>query len=281
MALELNNNRSKVSVLMTIYNHQNYLKKSITSILSQSYKNWELIAIDNGSTDNSKKILESIKNKNVKVFFLKKNIGRTNCLNFGLKKCKGDFIAILDSDDIAYKNRLKDQINEFNLDNELFLLASDFNYMDHKNKILFKKNYISFHDLYKKPRVLLIRNVIAHSSVMFRKSLIIKVGDYPNKFLYAQDYAFYLKTFKYYKIKFLNKKLVKIRILHKNSETFNSSLNFLNIKENITLLFLSLKNFKTSLLEKLLIFSEIVKLILLLNIKIIKLDKLIRNFLKI
>lgn len=280
MALELNNNLFKVSVLMTIYNHQNYLKKSITSVLNQSYKNWELIAIDNGSTDNSKNILKSIKNKNIKVFFLKKNIGRTNCLNFGLKKCNGDFIAILDSDDIAYKNRLKDQINEFNLDKELFLLASDFNYMDYKNKILLKKNYIYFHNFYKKPRVLLIRNIIAHSSVMYRKSLITKVGDYPKKFLYAQDYAFYLKTFKYYKIKFLKKKLVKIRILHKDSETFNSSLNFINMKENITLLFLSLKNFKTSFLEKLLIFSEIVKLILLLNIKIIKLDKFIRNFLK-
>ena len=49
---------AKVSVLMTIYNHQNYLKDAIESIISQSYKNWELIAIDNGSTDNSKKILK-------------------------------------------------------------------------------------------------------------------------------------------------------------------------------------------------------------------------------
>ena len=56
-------NKPEVSVLMTIYNHQNYLKNSIKSIINQSYKNWELIAIDNGSTDNSAKILKKIKKK--------------------------------------------------------------------------------------------------------------------------------------------------------------------------------------------------------------------------
>ena len=65
-------NKPEVSVLMTIYNHQNYLKNSIKSIINQSYKNWELIAIDNGSTDNSAKILKKIKKKKNKIFFFKK-----------------------------------------------------------------------------------------------------------------------------------------------------------------------------------------------------------------
>ena len=65
-------NKPEVSVLMTIYNHQNYLKNSIKSIINQSYKNWELIAIDNGSTDNSAKILKKIKKKKNKIFFSQK-----------------------------------------------------------------------------------------------------------------------------------------------------------------------------------------------------------------
>jgi glycosyltransferase involved in cell wall biosynthesis len=77
-----------VSVLMTVFNHQNYLKESVRSVINQSYKNWELITIDNGSTDNSKKILKTINDKRIKKFFLKKNIGRTKCLNLGLEKCK-------------------------------------------------------------------------------------------------------------------------------------------------------------------------------------------------
>ena len=57
---------------MTIYNHQNFLEKAIYSILRQSFKNWELIACENGSLDNSKKILKKFKDKRVKKFFLKK-----------------------------------------------------------------------------------------------------------------------------------------------------------------------------------------------------------------
>ena len=96
---------------MTIYNHQNYLEQSIRSVLKQTYKNWELIACENGSVDNSKSILRKIKDKRIKKFFFKNNIGRTKCLNFALKKSKGELIAILDSDDIAKPNRFISQIN--------------------------------------------------------------------------------------------------------------------------------------------------------------------------
>ncbi len=84
----------KISVLMTIYNHDKYLKSSIKSILQQSFKNWELIAIDNGSTDNSKNILKSFQDRRIKKKFLKKNIGRTKCLNYGLDLCRGKFTFI-------------------------------------------------------------------------------------------------------------------------------------------------------------------------------------------
>ncbi len=121
-----------VSILMTIYNHRRYLEQSIESIKKQTYKNWELIAIDNGSTDGSQKILLNFKHKKIRSFFLKKNIGRTKCLNLGLKKCKGKFIAILDSDDISHKDRLNFQINEFRKDKNLWLLATNFEFIDDK-----------------------------------------------------------------------------------------------------------------------------------------------------
>ena len=94
---------------MTVYNTERYLAKSINSILNQKFKNFELIIVDDFSTDESGKILKKFKNKRIKKFFLKKHIGRTPALNFGLKKCKGEFIAILDSDDISLRNRLFSQ----------------------------------------------------------------------------------------------------------------------------------------------------------------------------
>jgi glycosyltransferase involved in cell wall biosynthesis len=257
--------KHKVSFLMTIYNHQNYLKDSIESIINQSYKNWELVAVDNGSTDKSKKVLKRIKNKKIKLFFLKNNIGRTNCLNFGLKKCSGDFIAILDSDDIAHKNRIETQLNQFNLDKKLFMVATDFNYINEKKKIIPypKTKLFLTKNIYIKPRIFLLRNLFVHSSVMYKRSIIKKVGGYPSKFLYSQDYAFYLKIFQKYKIKFLDKKLVNIRAPHKKSESVRILSSNVEAKEHIRLLLWNISNLNTSFYEKFLI---LIKLI----IKIIK-----------
>lgn len=85
----------KISVLMTVYNHEKFLNFSIKSILNQTYKNWELILIDNGSTDKSRIQFFKFNDKRIKKFYLKKNIGRTRCLNYGLRLCKGEYIAIL------------------------------------------------------------------------------------------------------------------------------------------------------------------------------------------
>ena len=87
---------------MTIFNHENYLKSSIKSLINQNYKNWELIAIDNGSTDKSPLILKSFKDKRIKKKFLKK-YWKNRMFKFCLKFCKSKFIAILDSDDISKK----------------------------------------------------------------------------------------------------------------------------------------------------------------------------------
>ena len=76
----------KVSVLMTVYNTAKYLDRSINSIIKQTYKNFELIIVDDGSEDNSKKIISSYKNKKIKKFFLKKMLEGLTLLNMHLKK---------------------------------------------------------------------------------------------------------------------------------------------------------------------------------------------------
>jgi glycosyltransferase involved in cell wall biosynthesis len=249
-----------VSILMTIYNHQNYLKNSIKSIINQTYKNWELIVIDNGSIDDSAKILKEIKDKRLKKFFIKKNIGRTKCLNLGLKSCKGKFIAILDSDDVAKKNRLQLQLNAFRLDQDLWMVASDFNHIDNSGKLIFypKVAFDLKKNIKQKPRMILLRNPIAHSSVMYRTQLLKKVGAYPKSYLYAQDYAFYLKVFRKYKIKILSQKLVNIRVPHRKSETVRILNTNRALLEHIRLLVSNLVNFKSSLHEKFLILSSLI-----------------------
>ena len=78
--------REKISVLMTVYNAEKFIKESVQSILSQSYKNLELLIIDDCSTDKSLQLIKKFKDKRIRLFALKQHIGRTKSLNYGLKK---------------------------------------------------------------------------------------------------------------------------------------------------------------------------------------------------
>ena len=250
-------NKPLISILMTIYNHQNFLKDSINSIIKQNYNNWELIAINNGSTDDTSSVLKKIKDKRIKKVFLKKNIGRTNCLNYGLKKCKGKYVAILDSDDISKFNRVKLQLNFLEKNKKIFLVGSNY-YLINENKKIIKnvKNSLIFLN---NPRSLLYKNLIAHSTVMYRKSMMKKIGNYPKSFKYAQDYAFYLKIFKKYKIHIMNKNLVKIRAPHIEAETSRVFKTKTITSEELRLLLYSYKNFILNFHEKLFISFYILK----------------------
>jgi len=84
--------KTKISVLMTVFNAENFLKSSIRSIIRQSFLQWELIIIDDCSKDNSLNIIKSFKNKKIKVYKLKRHLGRTKALNYGIKKCKENIL---------------------------------------------------------------------------------------------------------------------------------------------------------------------------------------------
>ena len=98
-------------------------------------------------------------------------------------------------------------------------------------------------------RDLIFKNIIAHSTVMYRKNLISKIGKYPKEFLYAQDYAFYLKVLKNYQIYISDENLLKSR-MHSNSEGFRLSKTKIIINEQIRLLLWSLNNLNPSMKEK-------------------------------
>ena len=104
---------TKVSIIMTCHNGEIYLRQAINSIISQTFKKWELIFLDNNSTDNSKKIFYEFKDK--RMFYFKNdftlNLGAAR--NLAFKKCKGDLITFLDVDDLWNKNKLMLQFKEF------------------------------------------------------------------------------------------------------------------------------------------------------------------------
>ena len=100
---------SKVSILMNGYNAELYLKESINSIFAQTYNNWEIIFVDNCSTDGTKRIVDKYKDK-IKYYKTYKNIPLGEARNFGLKYCSGEYIAFLDCDDIYLPKKLEQQV---------------------------------------------------------------------------------------------------------------------------------------------------------------------------
>ena len=89
----------KISVIIPSYNHSKFLKKAVDSVLNQSYKNFELIILDDCSTDNSKKIINSYQDKRIIKYFNEKNVGAVNALNQLISMATGEYIALLNSDD--------------------------------------------------------------------------------------------------------------------------------------------------------------------------------------
>ena len=240
------NNIEKVSILMTVFNTEKYLKISIKSILNQTYKNWELIIIDDCSTDSSKKILKKYNSNKIRCFFLKKKLGRTRALNLGLKKCKGKYIAILDADDASHSTRLSDQVTYLRNNQDISLLGSWYKKIDKNDKFLTNIKTSNNYDEIKK--TMLYKNIIIHSSIMFRKKILKTVGNYPIKLIYMQDYGFILKVMKKFKIHILPKELTKLRIT-KTSMTFTVPKSQIIYEKKLLLNFTFL-NFKMDLFTK-------------------------------
>ena len=102
----------KVSIILPNYNSSKYLNATINSIINQTYKNWELIIVDDNSDNATLNLLKKYKNKkNIKIFFLKKNRGAGFCRNLAIKKSTSYYIAFIDSDDLWKKNKLNKQVN--------------------------------------------------------------------------------------------------------------------------------------------------------------------------
>jgi teichuronic acid biosynthesis glycosyltransferase TuaG len=124
MNYKKNNLNPLVSIVMTCYNSSSTLKDAIASVKNQSYENWELIFIDDGSTDNSLKIIKEILDDRIKVYSLGKNYGRGFSYQKGLDVATGKFIMFLDSDDWWYSNKILKQINYLKKNENVMIVGS-------------------------------------------------------------------------------------------------------------------------------------------------------------
>jgi glycosyltransferase involved in cell wall biosynthesis len=190
-----------ISVLLSVYNDDKNIKTSIDSILSQSYKNIELLVMDDCSTDKTYDILKDIKDRRLRIFRNKDNQGLTKSLNILIKESKGQILARQDSDDISLPTRLEVQFE--NLHNLQLDGCTTRAYIQNSKRSIPRLSYLlplSFVIKYKNPFI--------HGTLMVKKSAVIDVGMYDENIVYAQDYKLFIELLKKnYKIKILKKKL--------------------------------------------------------------------------
>jgi len=150
-------NRKLVSVIMPLYNTEKFIAQAIESVLNQSYNHFELLIVDDKSTDTSVEIVKKYMNKDkrIKLFLLDVNSGPVKARNRAIKEAKGKWISFLDSDDIWLKDKLHKQI-EFAKKNNLVLIYSAYETMDENSNYINTRNcltYITYKDMLKSNQI--------------------------------------------------------------------------------------------------------------------------------
>lgn len=116
----------EVSVIIPAYNAEKYIEECINSVTSQSLKKIEIILIDDKSTDKTREKIKAIQDKRITFIELEKNLGRAGAINRGLEISKGKYIAFIDSDDVMYKDRLREQFNFLEKNGDIFMVYGNF-----------------------------------------------------------------------------------------------------------------------------------------------------------
>ena len=208
---------SLISVIMPVYNGEKYLSEAIESILNQTYRNFEFLIINDGSTDTSEEIICSYTDP--RIFYLKndKNRGLVYTLNYGISVARGEYIARMDADDISFPHRFEKQIEAFDIDSDLGLCGT-------WAKVIGSNTILKVETEHERIKCgLFFTNQFIHSSVMLRKDILIELGNYydENNFP-AEDYGLWIELS--CKIKLVNIPLILIeyRVHPTQISTFRS-----------------------------------------------------------
>jgi len=180
-----------VTVLMPVYNGKKYLSETIESILSQTYKDFEFLIINDCSTDNSVEIINSYNDDRIKLIQNKKNKGQSKTMNKGINLASGKYIARIDQDDVSYENRLKMQINKIS-GLQKTIVGSWSHAINEKSEIVGLIEHPITSELIIDS--LSISSSFSHSSIFIEKKDLVKLGGYNEKYKIAMDWDLWIKA---------------------------------------------------------------------------------------
>ncbi len=242
-----------VSVIMNCHNGAKYLKDSVESLISQTYKNWELIFWDNKSFDSSKKIIKKFKDKRIKYFKSEKFQNLYHSRNLAIKKAKGKYVGFLDVDDLWERNKLKKQMKYFLENKDTKVIYSNFFLI---NQIK-KKKKIGYKSLL--PAGFITQKILNNYSVGIVTTIlekdIFKKYKFNNKYNIIGDFDFFIKISQKYKFGSIQSPLASYRVHDSNLSGKRIDLHIKELKYWLSVNKKRLKNlsFSTNMINKTLI----------------------------
>ncbi len=211
---------TQVSVIIPSYNHAPFIQEALESVFAQTYSPWECIVVDDGSTDNTHQVLQQIHHPSLRTIFFEKNCGACAAMNHAIQEAKGEYIAVLNSDDRFLPNKLEKQVAILEQHPEWGALFTRIQLIDERGnplppthrqaKIFDEKNKTQnewlrfFFD---------VGNALCHPSVLIRKQCYEEIGPLNPTFAQLPDYDFWTRLLFHYPIHILDEPLLQFRIL--------------------------------------------------------------------
>lgn len=184
---------SEVSIIMSVYNGEAYMRQAVESLLAQTYREFELLIVDDASTDGTRWILEELAAQDGKIRIITNptNLGLTRSLNLALRQTHSDLIARMDADDVALPTRLEKQVAFLDTHPDVSLVGTWYQLIDDDGHVIAEKHPPTDDAaiLHALPRY----NPFLHSSVMVRRTLLDEVNGYDETYRRAQDYDLWLR----------------------------------------------------------------------------------------
>lgn len=229
--MSLMDDQPLVSVIIPTYNRANLVSDAIKSVLRQTYKKFELIIVDDHSSDNTAQVVGNINDSRIRYFCHSENLGGSAARNTGIDKSQSELIAFLDSDDIWFPQKLERQLNTIDDSNinQLSLVYCGKVSINIDNSGKVRRSTPKEKGLIHKD--LLYRNVIGSlSGVLVKKAPLLEVGGFQESLKSEQDWDFYLRISKQYKVDYTDS-ILYLKRNHNNNITSNLKLKFQNFYE--------------------------------------------------
>lgn len=181
-----------LSVVMSVYNAEAYLRPAIESILGQTFTDFEFIIIDDGSSDDSRDIIKSYGDSRIKLL-TQDNHGLVYSLNRGIKEAKAAYIARMDADDISHPSRFEEQMKVIASDPDLALVGSIFEMTDEHDRVL--ATFVPPTSDIDIKRALYLRNPLGHGSMIMAKAAVVAAGGYRDNVGPVEDYDLWIRLY--------------------------------------------------------------------------------------